>query len=301
MATLHKPSDVVTIHNVSKSLTEWASELGTPVQTILGRLKRGQSIEQACTTAVSQAGGQNRGKSVDADVLAADEVQQLLGAGRKSETAVRDVAILVIAYRSGLRCTEILSLAPKDLDMTRGTITVRHGKGDKMRVVALDPSGWPYVLAWIELRSTWQPADNSPLFCTRQCKRLSDRQVRAMISRRAARAGLSKHVHAHGLRRTMASEMAAEGVPLMDIAGALGHSNVSTTNTYLKRINPASVIDAMKQRSWGGCKQVVNIVTSAIPAPGWLDRMRAEIGDRLQLIHDARTSEEEFKAVILLF
>lgn len=302
MATQYKPSDVVTVRGVSKSLNEWASDLGTPVQTILGRLKRDPSIEKACTTPVSKTGGSNKGQTVDADVLAGDEVQQLLEAGRKSETAIRDTAILMMAYRAGLRCAELLSLEVKDIDVTSGTIVVRHGKGDKRRVVAMDPGGWPAVIEWLTLREAWQPDESTPLFCTQQCKPLSDRQVRAMIQRRTKRAGIKKHVHAHGLRRTMASELAAEGVPLIDIAGALGHSNVSTTNTYLKRINPASVVDAMRGRSWGGkSTNVNNVVASSMPAPEWLPRLRADIGERLMLVHDARSSESEFKAVVLLF
>src|SRR5436305_2791460 len=99
-----KPSDIVTVAGKTQDLAALAAEVGTPVQTILGRLARGWSIDDACLVATKQTGGSNKGKKADADVLAVDEVQQLLSAGRKSQTAVRDTAILVIAYRTGLRC-----------------------------------------------------------------------------------------------------------------------------------------------------------------------------------------------------
>lgn len=298
----YKPSDTVGVGGVFKKLTEWAVELGTPVQTILGRLKRGQSVEQACSNPIKTSGGANRGKTLDADVLSADEVERLLSSGSKSATFVRDRVLIVLAYRSGLRCAEILALMTKDLDISRGTISVHHGKGDKARVVALDPQAWAHVAEWMQLRATWAITDTTPLFCTQEGGRLSDRQVRAMFSRRARKAKIEKHVHPHGMRRTMASEMAAEGIPLIDISGALGHSNIATTNTYLKKVNPTSVVDAMRSRAWGTQRDnVTNVVTSAIPCPDWLPRLRADIGERLMLVHDARGSETEFKAVVLLF
>lgn len=298
----YKPSDVVTVRGQAKSLVDWAAELATPVQTILGRLKRGQSIAEAVSKPVAKNNGSNKGKSFDADVLVGDEVERLLAAGNKSETAVRDRSLIVLAYRSGLRCSEILALAPKDIDIERGTISVHHGKGDKARVVAMDPAAWSQLVQWLDLRATWSPAADARLFCTRDGRPINDRQVRAMFARRAAKAGINKHVHAHGLRRTMASELAAEGVNVLDIGTILGHSNVATTNTYLKRINPTSAINAMKGRAWGQVPtSSARPAGKTVPAPGWLDRLVAEIGDRLMLVHDGRSSESDFRAAVLLF
>ena len=209
--------------------------------------------------------------------------------------------MIVLAYRSGLRCAELLALFPKDIDAGRGTISVHHGKGDKARVVALDPMGWAHMAEWIELRSSWPISETSPLFCTRSGDQINARQVRAMFSRRSTRAKIDKHVHPHGMRRTMASEMAAEGIPLIDISGALGHSNIATTNTYLKKVNPTSVVDAMRSRGWGPALAGSGPSMSTVPPPDWLPRLRADIGPRLMLVHDARTSETDFKAVVLLF
>lgn len=317
-ATRYKPSTIVTAKGIAKSLSDFAVDLGCPVQTILGRLARGKSVEAACFDPIAETGGANRGKRADADILVGDEIERLLNAGNKSETAVRDRALIVVAYRTGLRCAELLALMMKDLDLGNGTIRVHHGKGDKERVVALDASGWKEVAAWIALRETWFAPENLPspkshqshtshfsrLFCTRDGTQIDSRQVRAMFARRAKKAGLSKHVHAHGLRRTMASEMASEGIPLMDISGALGHSNVSTTNTYLKKVNPTSVLDAMRGRAWGSSNLATSTTPSSrptVPPPTWLEDLRAAIGDRLRCFTDLRKSPEDFEAVVMLF
>ena len=299
-----KPSDIVTVNGTCETLNYFSAQLGTPVQTILSRIKGGWSIEDACSISVAKIGGSNKGKKADADVLQPDEVQRLLEAAPKSKTAIRDRALIVLAYRSGLRCAEILALMPKDLDVSKGTVTVQHGKGDKFRVVALDPAGWAHLAEWQQLRSTWSVKESSPLFCTRKGTTIGSRQVRAMFQRRTARGKIEKHAHPHGMRRTMASEMAAEGVPLIDISGALGHSNVATTNTYLKRLNPTSVVDAMRSRSWGPNSSQRDVVStsSKTPPPDWLPKLRSDIGpERLTLVHDARTSETDFRAIVILY
>ena len=68
--------------------------------------------------------------------------------------------------------------------------------------------------------------------------------------RRAAKAGIQKPVHAHGLRHTHAAELAHEGVPMNVIQAQLGHSNIATTSRYLQHIAPAEVIRVMQGREW---------------------------------------------------
>lgn len=48
-------------------------------------------------------------------------------------------------FGAGLRVSEALALKPSDLDAKNGTVTVKHGKGDKARVVAIDPSAQAIV------------------------------------------------------------------------------------------------------------------------------------------------------------
>jgi site-specific recombinase XerD len=54
---------------------------------------------------------------------------------------VRLRAIIVILWRPGLRISEALSLNETDLDLNRGSLLVRHGKGDKRREVGMDRWG----------------------------------------------------------------------------------------------------------------------------------------------------------------
>ena len=55
-------------------------------------------------------------------------------------------------------------------------------------------------------------------------------------------------VHAHGLRHTLASELAAERKPMNVIQAHLGHGSLATTSRYLDHIRPQQLIDEMQQR-----------------------------------------------------
>ena len=67
-----------------------------------------------------------------------------------------------------------------------------------------------------------------------------------MLRRRTLKAGIEQRVHAHGLRRSHAANMAAAGVPLNVIQRQLGHANVATTSRYIDHVQPADVIAAVR-------------------------------------------------------
>ena len=91
-----------------------------------------------------------------------------------------------------------------------------------------------------------------PVFCTLRGGPIAAAYVRVMLKRLAARAGIEKRVHAHGLRHTHAARLRAEGVDIAIISRQLGHSSITTTARYLDHIAPTAVIEAMRRRCWTG-------------------------------------------------
>ncbi len=81
---------------------------------------------------------------------------------------------------------------------------------------------------------------------------MADAYVRVMLKRLAARAGIEKRVHAHGLRHTHAAQLRAEGVDIAIISRQLGHTSITTTARYLDHIAPMAVIETMRSRVWTG-------------------------------------------------
>jgi site-specific recombinase XerD len=196
-----------------------------------------------------------KGKKYPPQPLTVDEVRRLIAAtSRRALTGQRSRAMIAILWRAGLRISELLALAPWDLERTdRGLrIHVRHGKGDKSRVVAMSGAMLEYVDAW---RATHEAMfRGSPiLFCpvrgAEHNKPITARGFRQTLDRLAKSAKVHKRVHAHGLRHTFALELDDERLPLRVIQGALGHGNARTTSTYLSSLGADEVTDALEQRA----------------------------------------------------
>jgi len=76
--------------------------------------------------------------------------------------------------------------------------------------------------------------------------------VRVMLKRLAARAGIDKRVHAHGLRHTHAAQLRAEGVDIAIISRQLGHSSITTTaRCLLLPTTPDSIPSGRRQPFMG--------------------------------------------------
>jgi site-specific recombinase XerD len=193
-----------------------------------------------------------KGRTFPAEILTRAEVRALLKAcSGRAPTGIRNRALVALLYRTGLRIAEALALMPKDLDPTVGTVTVLRGKGGRRRTVGMDPEAFALVERWLDRRSALRIDGRRPVFCTLAAEGLQTSYVRALLPRLAARAGIQKRVHPHGLRHTCAAELMAEGVPLNVIQVLLGHSNAATTGRYLQHIAPENAITAARSRKWG--------------------------------------------------
>ena len=198
----------------------------------------------------------NKGQRYPAEVLEPTEVQALIRlCSPTAPTGLRNRAMIVVMWRSGLRIGELLALHPKDIDRGRGAITVLRGKGGKRRTVGMDPEALAVVERWLDVRARvaaergWRPTLH-PVFCTMRGDAVKGPYVRELLHRLAGRAGIAKRVHPHGFRHTCAFEMAMEGIPVHVIQRQLGHSNLNTTERYISHVAPAQVIAAMQARSW---------------------------------------------------
>jgi integrase len=295
------PSSVIKAKGQSKTISEFAAALGCPVQTILGRLERGWSNDRAVSEPVGKIGGGNRGTKQAAEVFTPEELAELLKQCNDGSTGQRNRALIVLGWRAGLRISEALALKVADLTEAQQTIRVRHGKGDKARTVGLDGQAWAVLRTWLDVRATLGQVDqSSPLFCTLSGGPLSSRYVRELLPRLAKSAAIDKRCHFHGLRHTMAFELASEGVPMHLIQQQLGHSNLAITSRYISHLNPAETVARMKSREWGSAP-TSSQPANGLPSPGWLDQLRAAIGPRLRTCIDSRKSQDDFSAVVVLF
>lgn len=193
----------------------------------------------------------NKGKKLPPEPLTESEVAALIKAcSHRAPTGIRNRALLVILWRGGLRIGEALALRPKDLDPDKGTVRVLHGKGDKSRLVGLDPEAWSIIQRWLDKRRELGITGHKRVFCTLDGTPVQASYVRNLLKRLADKAGIEKRVHPHGLRHTHASELANEGTPLHVVQRQLGHSSLATTSAYVNHLAPQEVVNVMQQREW---------------------------------------------------
>ena len=117
---------------------------------------------------------------------------------------------------------------------------------------ALTVAGVSLLEAWLTRRDKLGAKRSQPLFCQIQTGKVGEpiaqSNVRQMLARRTAKAGLDKRVHAHGFRHSHAAELARKGTPMHIIQKQLGHSNLAVTSRYVDHLNPAEVVAEVRER-----------------------------------------------------
>ena len=136
---------------------------------------------------------------------------------------VRDYAIVTILAYAGLRISECLALRVEDISLPAREIKVRHGKGDKMRVVYF---GDKVVNAVREYLRNRPKTGNPYLFPGRGDSHLTRSQVNRIFNE------YSESITPHTLRHFFCSNALENGYTIADLANQAGHSNVHTTLLY---------------------------------------------------------------------
>lgn len=159
-------------------------------------------------------------------VLSAEQVGRLLG--ELSEAKYR--VLFTTVYGTGLRISEACHLETGDIDAARGVIHVRHGKGNKPRLV---PLGEPLLGI---LRAYWkQQRPPAPwLFASNSGGPLRADTARQALGRASRRAGIDKAVTPHTLRHSFATHLLDAGTELRVIQVLLGHDSIKSTTRYVQ-------------------------------------------------------------------
>jgi integrase/recombinase XerD len=144
-------------------------------------------------------------------------------------TGLRDACMLRLMLNAGLRTAECLNLKVRDIDWLSGKLMVRQGKGGKDRALWVNED----VLAWLRRWRERRPVVSELLFTTLEGKPVNPRALRAMVKRRADKAGLvAKEVHPHTLRHTFATEIYRQTKDIRGLQKILGHEHLATTMIY---------------------------------------------------------------------
>ncbi len=139
---------------------------------------------------------------------------------------LRDLTIVCFLNCTGARIGEVCALDKDDIDFTAKEVKVL-GKGNKERTVFIDDATLDLLKEYFDSREDKDPA----LFMGKR-GRLTKRGVEKMLDRIEVKSGV-ENIHPHRFRRTLATRLIRQGMPIQDVAYILGHSNINTTLTYV--------------------------------------------------------------------
>ncbi len=164
--------------------------------------------------------------------------------------SMRDTAVMLLLYGSGLRISEALGIKVKEAPVARRDVLHIIGKGDKERMVPILPVSQKAIEKYI--RACPYPLEpDDPLFVGVKGGPLSPRIIQLAMQRMRVALGLPDTATPHALRHSFATHLLSAGGDLRQIQELLGHASLSTTQAYTEvdRDRLLEVYDAAHPRS----------------------------------------------------
>jgi integrase len=155
------------------------------------------------------------------------EVERLIEAAKNNRYGHRDATMVLIAFRHGLRASELVDLRWEQVDLKGGVLHVR-------RVKQGSPATHP--LTGRELRALRrlerEAVGSSFVFVSERGAPFSTRGFQAMVERVAKAAGFDMKIHPHMLRHACGYKLANDGIDTRTIQAYLGHRSIQHTVRY---------------------------------------------------------------------
>ena len=162
------------------------------------------------------------------EYLTETEIERLMDAARQNRWGHRDATAILIAYRHGLRASELVAVRWDDLDLTTGRMHVRRSKGGE---TAVHPIGGKEMRALRRLQRETQ-VKSLYVFVSERGVPLSVAGYQRMVARAGKAAKFPFLIHSHMLRHSTGYKLANDGQDTRAIQGYLGHRSIMSTQRY---------------------------------------------------------------------
>lgn len=154
---------------------------------------------------------------------------------------LRHRAALTLLYDSGCRVQELCDIRICDINTGSNPVVKLHGKGDKLRTVAISEGTGNLLQEYISCQRDGV-LQSQPLIVNRSRRKLSRDGVQYIIDKyareiHAENSAFPEHVHCHQFRHSKAMHMLAAGINIIYIRDFLGHEDISTTQIYSRADN----------------------------------------------------------------
>ena len=167
------------------------------------------------------------------DYIKNKEVNNLINTDKQRQLWFRP--LIVTAFYTGLRQSELLDLKWKNLDFKSNQVSVVDGKGGKSRTTILLTPAHDILLSWKKItyygreRYVFESAKSN----SKQSIRMTNRTAARVFKDFVGKAKLSDSIHFHSLRHSCATYLLKAGFSVHEVQKMLGHSSISVTERYL--------------------------------------------------------------------
>jgi site-specific recombinase XerD len=179
-----------------------------------------------------------KGKSTAVDhggknFLTEAEMKRFLDAARHSRHGMRDDAMMLMAFRHGLRVSELVDMRLKDMDLETSRLYLRRKKGSLSTHQPIEGDELRALRAWLRLREMRADARSPYLFLSERGP-MTRQAFNYLVAQTGKRAKLRFHVHPHMLRHSTGYYLANRNHDTRLIQDYLGHKNIAHTVRYTR-------------------------------------------------------------------
>ena len=160
--------------------------------------------------------------------LTPPEVDRLIAAARQlGRHGHRDATMILMAYRHGLRVSELIGLRREQVDLRQGLL---HARRRKNGLSSTHPLRGPELRALRQLRR--DDPETSYVFVSERGAPMTASTFHKLVARAGAVAKLGMPIHPHMLRHSTGFKLANDGQDTRAIQHYLGHRNIQHTVLY---------------------------------------------------------------------
>jgi site-specific recombinase XerD len=157
------------------------------------------------------------------------EVEKLVEAARGNRNGHRDATMILVAYRHGLRASELCDLRWDQVSFSGAVLHVRRRKAG---TPSTHPLGGSELRALRRLKREKREQASQFVFVSERNAPFSTEGFARMLQRAAKPAGLTIRIHPHMLRHACGYKLANDGVDTRALQSYLGHKNIQHTVRY---------------------------------------------------------------------
>lgn len=184
---------------------------------------------------------------VQQPIIQTGDLAEFLGSPEHTRIGNRDRFMLIFLYDSAVRVSELVGITLGDVVKDGGDYTVLiHGKGRKERCIVLSEKTCRHMRNYLETYHGGTLTASRPLFYTKQhggIHHMSVRNVERILNKYGAKTrqnnpGIPDSVTPHTVRRSRATTLYRDGVPIEQVSAFIGHSQIETTRTHYASPSP---------------------------------------------------------------